>query len=85
MRFMLIVGTLPMEFPKKFNTCGRIALDPTGQYASDRNIDSLIVYFFASQFQISYRFESRTQQPCRVQDLHGWYIGISGRPLSHTR
>ena len=40
------IGTVPSGFPKTFNTCGRIAMDPSGRWVlvSNRGHDSIAVY-----------------------------------------
>lgn len=46
LRLVQSISTIPSAFPGKLNTCGRIAIDPTGRYVlvSNRGHDSIAVF-----------------------------------------
>ena len=46
LRFVQSISTIPSAFPGKLNTCGRIAIDPSGQFVlvSNRGHDSIAVF-----------------------------------------
>jgi 6-phosphogluconolactonase len=46
LRFMQNIRTIPSAFPKELNTCGRICIDPSGNYVlvSNRGHDSIAVF-----------------------------------------
>jgi 6-phosphogluconolactonase (cycloisomerase 2 family) len=49
---MQSLSTLPLAYPRELNTCGRIALDPTGNFVlvSNRGHDSITVFRVRREF-----------------------------------
>lgn len=84
------LSTLPMEFPKKFNTCGRIALDPTGQFliVSNRGHNSLAVFKISTAGTLESlvgHFHTRGETPRHFQfDPSGKFLFVANQDTDNV-